>query len=382
MKPEEIVMFRDKFKNKIMEMLSHAGVVVNGERPWDLAVRNDRFYTRILSSGSLGLGESYMDGWWECKSIDQFICKILQQEIERRIKTFLELPMVLKARICNQQKISRAFQVGLRHYDIGNDLYQAMLDKRMIYSCAYWEKASNLDEAQENKLELVCRKLDLQPGMKVLDIGCGWGGAARYMANRYKVAVTGITVSKEQAKLATELCRGVPVNIRLLDYRNLNNGFDRIFSLGMFEHVGYKNYPVFMQVARRCLRKDGLFLLHTIGSNVSKVNTDPWLERYIFPNSMLPSVKQIGEAISGIFIVEDWHNFGADYDNTLMHWFQNFDRQWDGLKEKYGERFYRMWKYYLLSCAGSFRARKNQVWQIVLAPEGVPGGYRAPWREG
>lgn len=382
MKPEEIVMFRDKFKNKIMEMLSHAGVVVNGERPWDLAVRNDRFYTRILSSGSLGLGESYMDGWWECKSIDQFIYKILQQEIERRIKTFLELPMAIKARICNQQKISRAFQVGQRHYDIGNDLYQAMLDKRMIYSCAYWEKASNLDEAQENKLELVCRKLDLQPGMKVLDIGCGWGGAARYMANRYKVAVTGITVSKEQAKLATELCRGVPVDIRLLDYRNLTNGFDRIFSLGMFEHVGYKNYPVFMQVARRCLRKDGLFLLHTIGSNVTKVNTDPWLERYIFPNSMLPSVKQIGEAISGIFIVEDWHNFGADYDNTLMHWFQNFDREWDGLKEKYGERFYRMWKYYLLSCAGSFRARKNQVWQIVLAPEGVPGGYRAPWRDG
>lgn len=373
-------MLRDKFKSKILQMLSHAGVEAYGDQPWDLLVRNERFYTRIMSAGSLGLGESYMDGWWECQRIDKFICKILQDKMDCRVKTCVEFPLALKARIYNRQKISRAFQIGQRHYDIGNDLYQAMLDKRMIYSCAYWQKASNLDEAQEDKLELVCRKLELQPGMKVLDIGCGWGGAARYMASRYQVAVTGITVSSEQAKLAAELSKGEDVEIRLMDYRSLNSVYDRVFSLGMFEHVGYKNYREFMRVARRCLRKDGLFLLHTIGGNASQINTDPWIERYIFPNSMLPSVGQIGKAISGLFIVEDWQNFGADYDNTLMQWFRNFDRKWNGLKEKYGERFYRMWKYYLLSCAGTFRARKNQLWQIVLSPQGVPGGYRPWWR--
>jgi cyclopropane-fatty-acyl-phospholipid synthase len=253
-----------------------------------------------------------------------------------------------------------------------------MLDKRMIYSCGYWDTASTLDEAQEAKLDLVCRKLNLQPGMRVLDIGCGWGGTAKFAAEQYEVEVVGITVSEQQAKFGKELCRGLPLDIRLQDYRNITGTFDRVLSIGMFEHVGYKNYTTFMHKVRRLLKDKGLFLLQTIGGNKSVTKNDPWIERYIFPNSMLPSAKQICSAIEGVFVLEDWHSFGAHYDKTLMHWFRNFHEGWDTLKEYYDEQFYRMWKYYLLSCAGSFRASSNQLWQLVLSPKGVLGGYRTP----
>lgn len=252
-----------------------------------------------------------------------------------------------------------------------------MLGERLIYSCGYWKNASTLDEAQEDKLNLVCRKLDLRPGMRVLDIGCGWGGTAKFAAEQYKVKVVGVTVSEEQARFGKEFCRGLPVEIRLQDYRSLKETFDRIFSLGMFEHVGHKNYITFFRCVKSCLKDNGLFLLHTIGSNRSDTRNDPWIERYIFPNSMLPSAKQICAAIEGLFVLEDWHNFGADYDKTPMHWFRNFQEKSNVIKKNYGERFYRMWKYYLLCCAGSFRARKNQLWQIVFSANGVPGGYQS-----
>jgi len=284
-----------------------------------------------------------------------------------------------KAKVFNYQNLARAFIVGQHHYDIGNDLYTRMLDKRMVYSCAYWRNAGDLDKAQEAKLDIVCRKLQLQPGMRVLDVGCGWGGMARYAANHYDVEVVGITVSEEQARYAKRICRGLPVTIELRDYRKVDGTFDRVLSLGMFEHVGYKNYRIFMQNIRRFLRENGLALLHTIGNNHTTTTTDKWINRYIFPNSMLPSAKQISAAIEGLFVIEDWHNFGADYDTTLMHWYRNFENHWQELRgEKYDERFYRMWKYYLLACAGSFRARQNQLWQLVLSPMGCVGGYCSP----
>jgi cyclopropane-fatty-acyl-phospholipid synthase len=255
-----------------------------------------------------------------------------------------------------------------------------MLDKRMIYSCAFWKNASTLDEAQEAKLDMVCRKLELKPGMRVLDIGCGWGGMAQFAAKNYGVEVLGVTISKEQASLARERCQGMPIEIRLQDYRSIDDTFDRILSLGMFEHVGYKNYRTFMNKARNLLKEEGLFLLHTIGSNTSRKTTDCWIQHYIFPNSMIPSAKQIAGSMEGLFVLEDWHNFGADYDKTLMHWFDNFRSSWNALKKNYDERFFRMWKYYLLSCAGTFRARSNQLWQIVLSPKGIPGGYRAHYK--
>jgi cyclopropane-fatty-acyl-phospholipid synthase len=365
------------FRNKIEQLLSSADIKIGGDRPWDIQVHNDDLYSRLLAKGSLGLGESYIDGWWDCDRLDKFFHRILQAKLNTRIKTRGEFFDVLKSKLLNLQKPSRAFQIGPRHYDIDNNLYKHMLGEWLIYSCGFWDNASTLDEAQEAKLDLVCRKLGLRQGMRVLDIGCGWGGAAKFAAERYKVEVVGITVSKEQLRFGKEFCQGLPVEICLQDFRSLKGTFDRIFSLGMFEHVGHKNYVTFFRVVDSCLKENGLFLLHTIGNNRSVTGTDPWLNRYIFPNSMIPSAKQICANIEGLFVLEDWHNFGADYDTTLMHWFWNFHENWDAIKKEYGESFYRMWKYYLLLSAGSFRARENQLWQIVLSANGVPGVYKS-----
>jgi cyclopropane-fatty-acyl-phospholipid synthase len=367
-----------KFRKKIEQLLSLADVRINGGRPWDIKVYNEKLYPRVLAEGSLGLGEAYMDGWWDCDELDGLICRILKANLDDKVNPRKECLYYLKARIFNLQKPSSCFIDCQRHYDIGNDLYNFMLDRFRIYSCAYWKNASTLDEAQEKKLDLVCRKLMLKPGMRVLDIGCGWGGTAKFIAENYDVEVVGVTVSKNQAGFAEKFCEGLPVTIRLEDYRSIEGVFDRIVSIGMIEHVGYKNYKTFMTVARRSLKEDGLFVLQTIGGNRSIKKTDPWISRYIFPNSLLPSAKQLTDAIEKLFVLEDWHNFGQDYDKTLMHWFQNFHNNWHRLKDKYGERFYRMWKYYLLSSAGAFRARDNQLWQIVLSPNGTPGGYFAP----
>lgn len=365
-------------ERKIKELFALADIKVNGSRAWDIKVNNPRFYRRVLADSSLGLGEAYMDGWWDCKAIDQFFFRVLRADLGSKIKPNAKLVLeILKAKLFNLQSKSRAFIVGEKHYDIGNDLYAAMLDKRMTYTCAYWNNAKNLGDAQEEKLDLVCRKLNLKPGQKVLDIGCGWGSFAKYAAEKYKAKVVGITVSKEQVKLAKELCKGLPVEIRLQDYRDVNEKFDHIVSLGMFEHVGHKNYRTYMEVASRCLKDDGLFLLHTIGSSTSVVKSEPWMEKYIFPGGMLPSPQQIAHAVEGLFTIEDWHNFSAYYDRTVMAWFKNFDSHWGELKHAYSERFYRMWKYYLLSCAGGFRSRYNQLWQIVLSKNGVLGGYQS-----
>lgn len=358
-----------KNTKKIMQqLLDLADVKINGNRPWDIKVHNEKLYNRVLAGGSLALGESYMDGWWDCEKLDQFFYKILSVNLDSKVYALRQLLWTaLIARITNQQRKSKAYVVGEKHYDIGNELYKCMLDKRMNYSCGYWKNAKNLDQAQEAKLDLICKKLKLKKGMKVLDIGCGWGSFAKFAAEKYKVKVVGITISKEQAKLAKEMCKNLDVEIRLEDYRKLKEKFDRIISIGMFEHVGYKNYRTFMKVTSSCLKNDGLMLLHTIAGNKSVKSVDPWISKYIFPLGMLPSAKQITKAYEGIFKLEDWHNFGKDYDLTLMAWHKNFNKNWDKLKKIYDNRFFRMWNYYLLCCAGSFRAHKNQLWQIVFS---------------
>ena len=367
-----------KYKKILEGLLKGTGIRINGNNLYDIQVHDERFYKRVLTQGSLGLGESYMDGWWDCQKLDELFYRILYSGIENKAKKNLVFLFTISlARIFNMQSKKRAFRIGEKHYDLGNELFKNMLDKRMVYSCAYWKNAHTLDEAQEAKLDLICQKLELQPGMKILDIGCGWASFAKYAAEKYKVKVVGITVSKEQVELGKTLCRGSSVEIRLQDYRDVKEKFDRIVSVGMFEHVGYKNYQTYMKVAHRCLKDDGLFLLHTIGKNKSSVFTDSWMNKYIFPNGMLPSIKRIGSVIEGLFVMEDWHNFSAYYDKTLMAWYNNFEKNWEEIRSDYDERFYRMWKYYLLSCAGSFRARKNQLWQIVLSKKGVLGGYRS-----
>ena len=363
-------------KKIIEDFLSYADVKINSSRPWDMQVYNKDLYGRVLKHGSLGLGESYMDGWWDAKALDAFSYKTLRAKLDKKIPGgWIIVTCILIQTILNSQRLSKSFEVGERHYDIGNDLYENMLDKRMVYSCGYWKNTNSLDEAQEAKLDLICRKLQIEEGMKVLDIGCGWGGFAKFVSEKYGAIVDGVTVSKEQVEFARKFCRGLPVQIKLQDYRHIEGQYDRIISIGMFEHVGCRNYHTFMKVVNRLLSNDGLFLLHTIGRNASVRSNDPWIEKYIFPNSMLPSIKQIGISIENLFVMEDLHNFSNDYDKTLMAWFENFDLNWEKLKSKYSDRFYRMWKYYLLVCAGSFRARHFQLWQIVFSKNGVLGGY-------
>jgi cyclopropane-fatty-acyl-phospholipid synthase len=371
-------------KEKAQEILSKAGITVNGPALGDIQVHNERLYDRVFTGGTLALGESYMDEWWDCDDLSVFSNKVMlvdPSSLDGVVKAGILLQS-LRSSIMNLQSKTRAFQVGEKHYDIGNDLYERMLDKRMIYSCGYWKHAKDLDEAQEHKLDLICRKIGLKEGDSVLDIGCGWGGFAKFAAQRYGARVVGITISKEQAALARERTQGLNVEIRLQDWRDLSDEkFDHIVSVGMFEHVGPKNYRPFFQKAREVLKDDGLFLLHTIGGNILGTHADPWIDRYIFRNGVLPSGPQIAQALDQsprdpLFVMEDWHNFGADYDTTLMAWHHNIEHVWDALPQ-YDKRFQRMWHYYLLMCAGTFRARKTHLWQLVLSKQGVPGGYNS-----
>ncbi|HOX86905.1 MAG TPA: cyclopropane fatty acyl phospholipid synthase [bacterium] len=351
----------------IETLLQETGVKINGTDPWDLQVHDERFFQRVFREGEMGLGESYMDGWWDAEAVDQMIDRVLSHQVQKRIRKDGRVWwLAIKSRLFNRQNRHRAFIIGQKHYDRGNDLYVAMLDKRLNYTCAYWHNADDLDSAQEAKLDLVCRKIGLEPGMTVLDLGCGWGAFAKFAAEKYGARVLGVTVSKEQVELGTQMCKGLPVELRLLDYRQVDGQFDRVISIGIMEHVGYKNYRTYFRQVDRCLKPGGLAFVHTIGTDVSTVTTSNWIEKYIFPNGQLPSLRQLTTAMEGLFVVEDLHNIGPHYDPTLMAWYQNFLQAWPKLRRRYDERFFRMWSYYLLSSAGGFRSRYAQVWQIVL----------------
>lgn len=364
-----------RIRRYVERMIEPADIRLDGGRAWDVRIHDERTFRRVLTSGTLGLGESYMDGWWDCDAIDQLVHRARMLGIDRKLSSPVKWAMAVEAKVRNLQSPRRAFEVGERHYDIGNDLYERMLDRRMIYSCGYWRDADDLDEAQEAKLMLVANKLGLEAGMRVLDIGCGWGGAAQFFAERFACEVVAITISKEQAELARSRCRDLPIEVRIQDYRDLDEPFDRIYSIGMFEHVGVKNYRTYMDTVRRCLRDaDGLTLIHTIGTRHSRTTNDPWVARYIFPNSMLPSAAQITEAAEGLLVLEDWQNFGVDYDRTLMSWHERISRAWDEIP-LYDERFRRMWDFYLLSSAGSFRSNSIHLWQVVFSRDGLPTAY-------
>ena len=362
----------------IEQLLAGAGVRVNGPDPWDIQVRDARFYDRVLKDGSLGLGESYMAGWWECTCIDELICRLLKETLEEKIRGNLRtLFLSLSSRIFNRQSPARADIIARRHYDLGNDLFFSFLDPYNQYSCGYFQETDDLAEAQRKKLDLVCRKIDLQPRDQVLDIGSGWGGFAHYAAEHYGCSVTAVNISEEQIRYARAYCENLPVKILREDFRQIRGSFDKIVSVGLFEHVGNKNYRTFMNVAHRCLKEGGIFLLHTIGSNVSRVNCDPWINHYIFPNGMLPSIAQIAKAAENLFVIEDIHNLGPHYEKTLLSWNDRFQKAFPGLAERYDRIFKRVWEYYLLSCAGAFRARSIQLWQIVMTK---PGTAQPPWR--
>ncbi|MFE8118913.1 cyclopropane fatty acyl phospholipid synthase [Brenneria goodwinii] len=363
----------------VREMLDMADIKINGSRPFDIKVKNPDFFKRVLREGSLGLGESYMDGWWECEKLDMFFHRILRAGLDKKVPHHLkDIARVIAARLINLQSKRRAWIVGKEHYDLGNDLFSLMLDPYMQYSCGYWKQASTLEQAQEDKLQMICEKLQLKPGMKLLDIGCGWGGLAEFAARHYGVSVSGVTISKEQQKLAQQRCKDLDVTILLQDYRDLDLQFDRIVSVGMFEHVGPKNYDTYFRIVNKNLKPDGLFLLHTIGAQKTDSEVDPWINKYIFPNGCVPSVLHIAHASEPYMVMEDWHNFGADYDRTLMAWYERFQQHWPELSDHYSARFRRMFSYYLNACAGAFRARNIQLWQVLFSKDGIEGGLRVP----
>lgn len=357
---------RNRLKDVALEILYKADIELDGPRSSDLHVHDDRFYTQVLRDRELGLGETYQAGWWSAEKLDEFLIKVVTAGLADRIKNSPQLlALALRARLVNRQTVRRAARNASSHYDIGNDLYERMLGKRMLYSCGYWKGVTDLDSAQEAKLELICSKLQLEPGMKLLDIGCGWGGLAQYAAERYDVRVTGISPAAEQVKVARERCRGFDVEIKQTDFREVRGTFDRIVSVGMLEHVGPKNFKAFFDVNAELLAEDGMILHHTIGSNVSKNHTDPWFDRYIFPGGVIPSMEQLARGARQKWAIEDVHNFGPYYDRTLMAWHDKIEPLWHEVPQ-YDERFRRTWRYYLLGSAAAFRVRNLQLWQIVM----------------
>ncbi len=365
-------------KDRIVGLLADAGVTVNGSNPWDPQVHNEDLWARIFASGSLGLGDAYMDGWWDCADLAEFFNRVVSANLEDKISVTPNLVwQILQAKYLNMQTIGRSKRVAAMHYN-ETDAYKASLDQRMTGSCGYWpEGVENVDQAQEAKLDMVCRKVQLQPGETVWDIGCGWGAFMGLAAERYKANCVGVTVSPDQAEYGRERYKDLPVEFQVKDYREFDGKADKIVSMGMFEHVGYKNYRTYFEKARQVIKdpEKGLFMMHTIGSPDSKVTIDPWIEKYIFPGGVLPSITQIGKAIEGLWVVIDLHNIGPHYDKTLVAWNENFQKKWPEPKTPEEKKFKRMWEYYLLCCAGGFRSRAIQVWQFVLSPKGVPDGY-------
>ncbi len=360
-----------KYEIVVKELFSKAGITVNGDQPYDIQIHDPRTYKRILAESNLGLGESYMDGWWDCQHIDQFTEKMFLADIINIKPSLNQIIAFLMAKVTNRQSVARASDVCENHYDLGNDLFIKMLDPRMVYTCGYWKNAKNLEEAQIAKMDLICQKLELKSGMKLLDIGCGWGSFMKYASKKYGVECTGYTLSKNQIELGEQLCQGLPITFIFEDYRKIVGQFDRIVSIGMFEAVGYKNFRTFMKVVAKALKKDGHILLHTMGANRSWYASEPWYDKYIFPNGLLPSLSQISKATEHILVVEDLQNIGPDYDKTLLAWNDNFQNSWSELEKNYSPRFKRMWEFYLLQVAGVFRARNQQLWQIILTHPGT-----------
>jgi cyclopropane-fatty-acyl-phospholipid synthase len=374
--PNSAAAGRRAFEHRFRDWLADAGITLNGSRPWDPQIIRARALLRC-AHGTLEAGRAYADCDWECTALDEFAARLVRTRRPSEVFPRWRRLLRLANHIGNPQGRRRA-RDAVRHYEGRFELFEAMLGPTLTYSCGYWEKARTLDDAQTAKHDLVCRKLGIEPGMRILDVGCGWGALAEHAARHYGAVVTGVTLADEQAAIARTRNSGLPVTILARDYREVEGRFDRVVSLGMFEHVGPRNYRTFFRKLSGWLAPGGLALLHSIGGLTSTTTTDPWLNEFIFPGSVLPSEAQIARASEGLFVLEDWHNFGAYYDRTLSAWNENVSRAWTGELSDYPETFQRTWRYYLLTCAGLFRARVAQLWQLVLSPQGVPGGYRRP----
>ncbi len=368
-------------KKLVTNLFNSAGVKINGDNPWDIQVNNDRFYRRTLR-GSLGFGESYMDGDWDVQQLDELFSRIIRTNLTGSgMVKINRLWLDLKSRLVNLQSRRGSMAIVETHYDLDHQLYEKFLGPYNQYTCCFFKRATTLEDAEKEKLEMLCNKLALGPEDKVLDIGCGWGGFARYAAETRGCHVTGVSISTEQIAYAREFTDGLAVDIVKADYRDLPDiypagHFDKVLICGMIEHVGYKNYRGIMLVIDQVMKDDGHFLLHTIGNSQDTTVCDPWLEKYIFRNSMLPSIAQLAGAFQDIFVVQAWENYGHYYAPTLAAWYEKFERNWDSIKEikalkPFDEKFRRMFDYYLLSCKAGFETEFINLWQVVLTKKGL-----------
>lgn len=329
-------------------------------------------WNRFLKEGLFGLGEEYIKGNWQVERLDELIVHLIENYAHTQSKWNIRILAYLAHSVLfNPQSGRGAFVVGERHYDLGNDLYRAMLDSSMSYTCGVWRGGQSLEDAQRMKLRTICEKLELSPGMRVLDIGCGWGNFAELAAQEYGARVVGLTISKEQAQFARERCKDLPVEIRLQDYREFSEPVDRVVSIEMIEAVGRKNLGRFYDTITRSLAPGGLFVLQAISaesfnsrSNVFLDQYVLWLLRHIFPNGYLPRPSDLVGPLTKGFSVEHQESFGHDYARTLLAWKENFDRNWPSLKAKYGERFWRIWQYYLQGCRAFFLTGRCNVYQL------------------
>jgi cyclopropane-fatty-acyl-phospholipid synthase len=367
------------YQGFVRQRLGQAGIGVGASGSSDIQVHRSRFYRRLVRGRQLGMAESYMDGDWDSAHLDQVATRLLLSTAGNGLhSTPRELLERTTAKLLPRWTRPNVMRRVAPHYNLGNDLFEKMLDRDyMAYTCGYWRGgATTLEEAQRAKLDLICRKLGLQEGMTVLDIGCGWGPFAKYAAETYGATVTGVTLSERQVELGRRRCEGLPVELMVRDYRDVEGTFDRVVSVGCLEHIGHRNHRTFFETIYRSLKDGGRALVHSFGVAKSQYIVGGFYEKYVFPLVNLPSVAQIGKALDGLFVVEDVHNFGPDYDPTLMEWNKRFQAAWPELEGEYGKmlggRFKRMFEFYLLCTAGFMRSRTGQIWQWVLTKPGTP----------
>jgi cyclopropane-fatty-acyl-phospholipid synthase len=335
-------------------------------------------YRKLFLNPELHAGEAYMDGRMSFpgSSLRAFLTLFSMNRLslgnQPLQKALRRVSRGLK-RFQQANPIGKAQQNVAHHYDLGNAFYKLFLDTEMFYSCAYFrDESETLEQAQRNKCRLIAAKLNLKPGLKVLDIGCGWGGLARYLAQIADVEVTGVTLSREQHALAVDsiTASGLDnrVTIRLQDYRELSEKFDRIVSVGMFEHVGVGHYGEFFTKVNDLMHDDGIMLLHSIGHMSPPGTASPWLRKYIFPGAYSPALSEVFPAVENNSLwVTDLEFLRVHYATTLKHWHERFEKNRATVAQMYDERFCRMWEFYLISAEMMFRTGSQEVFHMQLA---------------
>jgi cyclopropane-fatty-acyl-phospholipid synthase len=344
----------------------------SGQSQFTLTFVTKEAADHVLESGSLGFGEEYMAGNIQ---VDGDFRQLLRFGTDA---AFLNLPLGLKTKLAfrhlrqtSLNTLSRSQKHVAHHYDRGNDFYKLWLDESMAYSCAYFrQETDTLEQAQQQKYEHICRKLQLKAGETLVDIGCGWGGMLVYAAKHYGVRGVGCSLSKQQVEYATDWVKreGLSEKISILfeDYRNIQGEFDKFVSVGMFEHVGKQFIPTFMEKAQSILKRGGLGLLHTIGEEQSMPG-DPWTLKYIFPGGYIPTLDEIIRNMGEVRLVPtDIENLRLHYARTVEEWSTRYEAQVKKVEAMFDASFVRMWRMFLNGCVVNFRYGNPRLYQVLF----------------